>query len=142
MSLPTVEVARATMRAAVRTLSAEAVPLAEADGRRLAEPVLARRDQPPFDASAMDGWAVRASDVAAGARPGLDAPIAQEFVAASGCSTIGTAFLVFSGSATGKRHTISGNAVVDSFGASFIGGSNSPFPGNSDGTTPTGGQLL
>jgi molybdopterin molybdotransferase len=43
---------------------AETVPLAEAAGRVLAEPVIALRTQPPFDASAMDGYAVRAADVA------------------------------------------------------------------------------
>ncbi|WP_394891766.1 gephyrin-like molybdotransferase Glp [Mesorhizobium sp. AaZ16] len=43
---------------------AETVPLAEAAGRVLAEPVMALRTQPPFDASAMDGYAVRAADVA------------------------------------------------------------------------------
>lgn len=42
----------------------ETVPLAEAAGRVLAEPLIARRTQPPFDASAMDGYAVRAEDVA------------------------------------------------------------------------------
>ena len=46
---------------------AETVPLAEAAGRVLAEPVKALRTQPPFDASAMDGYAVRAEDVAASA---------------------------------------------------------------------------
>ena len=40
------------------------VPLAEAAGRVLAEPLVALRTQPPFDASAMDGYAVRAADVA------------------------------------------------------------------------------
>jgi molybdopterin molybdotransferase len=43
---------------------AETVPLAEAAGRVLAEPVKALRTQPPFPASAMDGYAVRAADVA------------------------------------------------------------------------------
>lgn len=41
----------------------ERVPLAEAGGRVLATPLVARRTQPPFDASAMDGYAVRAADV-------------------------------------------------------------------------------
>jgi molybdopterin molybdotransferase len=68
MSLPTVEDARAVMLAAVAPLGSTSVPLGEADGRRLAEPVRALRHQPPFDASAMDGWAVRAADVARGAR--------------------------------------------------------------------------
>ena len=38
----------------------ETVPLAEAGGRVLAAPVVATRDQPPFAASAMDGYAVKA----------------------------------------------------------------------------------
>lgn len=46
-------------------LAGERVPLAEAAGRVLAEPLAALRTQPPFDASAMDGYAVRATDVAA-----------------------------------------------------------------------------
>ena len=40
------------------------MPLAQALGRVLAKPVKAVRDQPPFDASAMDGYAVLAADVA------------------------------------------------------------------------------
>ena len=67
MSLPTVDAARAAMLAAVRPLAVEGVALDQADGRRLAEAVTAHADQPPFDASAMDGWAVRAADVVAGA---------------------------------------------------------------------------
>lgn len=43
---------------------AERVPLEEAAGRVLAEAVIATRAQPPFAASAMDGYAVRAQDVA------------------------------------------------------------------------------
>lgn len=43
----------------------ETVPLAAAAGRALASDVFALRTQPPFDASAMDGYAVRWSDVAA-----------------------------------------------------------------------------
>jgi molybdopterin molybdotransferase len=45
-------------------LPAEEVPLTEADGRVLALDLKARRTQPPADVSAMDGYAVRASDVA------------------------------------------------------------------------------
>lgn len=43
---------------------AEPVPIAGAAGRILAEPLAARLTQPPFDASAMDGYAVRGADVA------------------------------------------------------------------------------
>jgi molybdopterin molybdotransferase len=43
----------------------EAVPLAEVFGRTLARDVAARRIQPPFASSAMDGYALRAADAAA-----------------------------------------------------------------------------
>ncbi|MCB1329031.1 MAG: molybdopterin molybdotransferase MoeA [Maritimibacter sp.] len=45
----------------------ETVPLAEAGGRVLAEPVIARRDQPPFAASAMDGYALKSVEADPGA---------------------------------------------------------------------------
>ena len=46
--------------ALVTPLPAEDVPLTQAAGRVLARPVHARRNQPPFAASAMDGYAIRA----------------------------------------------------------------------------------
>jgi molybdopterin molybdotransferase len=45
-------------------LPGESVALADAAGRVLAEPVVALRTQPPFNASAMDGYATRSADVA------------------------------------------------------------------------------
>jgi molybdopterin molybdotransferase len=60
--------ARARILASLRPTPAEVVPLAEAWGRVTAVPVLARLDQPPADVSAMDGYALYASDGAAGAR--------------------------------------------------------------------------
>ncbi len=56
--------ARARIVAALEPVGTELVPLAEALGRVLAAPVAARRTQPPLDLSAMDGWAVRAADIA------------------------------------------------------------------------------
>ena len=50
------------MLAEIGPLAAQSVPLAQAIGRVLAADVAAIRDQPPYRASAMDGWAVRASD--------------------------------------------------------------------------------
>ena len=47
----------------------EDVPLRLAAGRVLAADLLARRTQPAFDASAMDGYAVRAADVVADRKP-------------------------------------------------------------------------
>src|SRR5690606_31685626 len=40
----------------------EALPLHDAAGRVLAAPLAAQLTQPPFDASAMDGYALRAQD--------------------------------------------------------------------------------
>lgn len=48
----------------VETLPSESVALADAYDRVLAKPVIALRTQPPFAASAMDGYAVRGVDVA------------------------------------------------------------------------------
>src|SRR5438067_1312391 len=55
----------------VTALAAEEVPIAEAHGRVLREDIIAPEDVPPADNSAMDGYAVRASDVtgASGDRP-------------------------------------------------------------------------
>jgi molybdopterin molybdotransferase len=60
-----VEEARARITAAFAPLAAEQVGIADALGRVLAEDVAARADQPPVAVSAMDGYAVRAADVAA-----------------------------------------------------------------------------
>lgn len=46
------------------TLESEDVDLLHARGRTLAAAVTSKLDNPPFDASAMDGYAVRAEDVA------------------------------------------------------------------------------
>jgi molybdopterin molybdotransferase len=64
----TVEDARARMLVDATRLGVEDVALSEAPGRVLAAPVSADRDQPPFDASAMDGWAIRRADLTPGAR--------------------------------------------------------------------------
>ena len=53
--------------ALVAPLGVEEVPLAEAAGRVLARDVAANRDQPPFAASAMDGYAI-ADDPTPGTR--------------------------------------------------------------------------
>lgn len=61
------EDARARILAALRPTTAETVALAEAWGRVLAQPVMARLTQPPADVSAMDGYAVRAAGAGLGA---------------------------------------------------------------------------
>lgn len=62
MKLLAVEDARARILAEIQALPAELVAIQHSIGRVLAEDVTAIRDQPPFAASAMDGWAVRAAD--------------------------------------------------------------------------------
>jgi molybdopterin molybdotransferase len=59
-----VEEARQRLLAPLKPLGIEQVALSDAAGRVLAEPVAARRTQPPWPVSAMDGYAVRAADVA------------------------------------------------------------------------------
>ena len=53
-----VEEALARVLALATPLPPEPVPLARAAGRWMCAPAIARRDQPPFAASAMDGYAV------------------------------------------------------------------------------------
>lgn len=59
----TVEDARALLFDLVSSLEAETVPLTQAAGRILAEDIVATRDQPPFAASSMDGYAVKSAEV-------------------------------------------------------------------------------
>jgi molybdopterin molybdotransferase len=63
MALMPVEEAKARVLHGARALPRESVPLHQCAGRVLAADVKAKRDQPPFPASAMDGYAVRYSDV-------------------------------------------------------------------------------
>jgi molybdopterin molybdotransferase len=56
--------AQAKVLEGLKRLTAEQVSLGAANGRILAADVPAQRTQPPFDVSAMDGYAVRAQDVA------------------------------------------------------------------------------
>ena len=64
MALLSVAEALARVTRGLTPLDAERVALDQASGRVLAENLAARLTQPPFDASAMDGYAVRAADVA------------------------------------------------------------------------------
>ena len=61
----------------VRALGPERVPLTAALGRVAAEEATAELDLPPWDNSAMDGYAVRASDVA----PGIELAVALDLPA-------------------------------------------------------------
>jgi molybdopterin molybdotransferase len=63
-----IEDARARLLDGMHPVPAEVVPVADAWGRITAAPVVARLNQPPADVSAMDGYALYASDGMLGAR--------------------------------------------------------------------------
>ena len=95
------EEARARIMERCAPLGEESVSLEEALGRTLAEPVHARTDQPPWDNSAMDGFAIRAPDVE-GANPATPVrlPISDDIPAGafpSGPLRPGTAARVMTG---------------------------------------------
>ena len=79
----TVDEALAEILSHVRPLGAERVPVLDALGRVLAEEIVSDIDIPPFDNSAMDGYAVRAADVA-GASPGSPVRLAVSGSVAAG----------------------------------------------------------
>ena len=79
-TLVTVEEARGAVLAEVRPLPAESVPIKQALGRVSAEQVRATAPVPPFDNSAMDGYALRAEDVATASR---DTPVELALVGES-----------------------------------------------------------
>jgi molybdopterin molybdotransferase len=106
-----VEEARARMLADIGAPAVERVRLEAAYGRTLAETITAARDQPPFDASAMDGWAV--------AGPGTVFAIVGESAAGHGYPAPlkpGQAVRIFTGApvpAGAERVVIQEDAVRD-----------------------------
>lgn len=80
-------------------LPVESVPLEQADGRVLAEDVVAQLDVPGFDNSQMDGYAVRVADVQAALDAGRPLPVAQRIAAGEAAGTLvpGTVARIFTG---------------------------------------------
>ncbi len=60
--------ARELLYGFAKSFGTNRIPLEEAHGRTLAEPIFADRDYPPFNRAAMDGYALQCSDLAAGIR--------------------------------------------------------------------------
>ena len=89
--------ARSRILAPLRATPAEIVALADAWGRVLAAPVVARLTQPPADVSAMDGYALRAVDGRVGANLCVigSAPAGHPFAGRIGA---GEALRLFTGS--------------------------------------------
>jgi len=85
----------------------ETVPLARAHRRVLAEPLIASHTQPPFDASAMDGYAVRTAEVVPG-RPLRLAGTSQAGQRFVGMMELGQCVRIF----TGAPLPIGADAVI------------------------------
>jgi molybdopterin molybdotransferase len=79
----TVKEAQELILAETRVLGAETISAAGSMGRVLAETVIAERRHPPADCSAMDGYAVRALDLA-GADPAQPVALPVAFEVAAG----------------------------------------------------------
>lgn len=75
------------MLAGMSALSTESVPLGEALGRVLARDVVSAVSLPPWDNASMDGFAVRASDVAGAS---VDGPVRLRVVETIAAGTRGT----------------------------------------------------
>ena len=83
--MKTLEEARAEVLEGVKALEPESVSIWDALGRVLAEDVVAASDVPPFPNSAMDGYAVRGSDVA---QPGSVLTLIGELAAGQVASSV------------------------------------------------------
>jgi molybdopterin molybdotransferase len=101
MALLSVDEAMALLLADVQPMPSEPVALLDARHRILAGPIIANRTQPPFDVSAMDGYAVRAADVA---KVSADSPATLKLIGESaagqrftGRVDAGTAVRIFTG---------------------------------------------
>jgi molybdopterin molybdotransferase len=108
----------------------ETVPLARAHRRVLAEPLVATHTQPPFDASAMDGYAVRSDEVLPG-RPFRLAGTSQAGHRFSGMMEHGQCVRIF----TGAPMPIGADAVIMQEQAhadgNLISFDRTPLPGQS-----------
>lgn len=97
MALTPVAEALAAALGGIVPTAVEPVALAAANGRVLAEDLVARRTQPPFDAAAMDGWALSAADAAT---PGARLTVIGESAAGRGFTgrvAPGTCVRIFTG---------------------------------------------
>ena len=123
MTAPLIPVSEALARifALVAPLPVETVPLSRAHGRVLAADAVARRAQPPFDGSAMDGYALRDAEV----RPGATFRVIGQSLAGHGFSgSVGTgeAVRIFTGAplpAGADRVVIQEDTIRDGDGISL-----------------------
>lgn len=94
MALISLEDALASMLAGMTALPTEDVAIGEAHGRTLAEDLAAKRDQPPRDVSAMDGYAARSADLPGTLKVASESGAGRPF---AGALTQGQALRIFTG---------------------------------------------
>ena len=133
-----VEEALERLFALVAPLDTEEVPLAASAGRSLAADMVAARAQPPFPASAMDGYAVRRADLAEGACLTVigEAPAGRAFAGGVGP---GEAVRIFTGAPVpdGADHVVIQEETEPREGAIWI----RVAPGDNDQIRPAGGDF-
>ena len=91
------ELARQRILEQVTPLGTELIPVDEADGRVLGEDLLSSVDLPPFDYSAMDGYAVVAADFQGEGPWELAVAFEQRAGATGGRVTPGSVARIFTG---------------------------------------------
>jgi molybdopterin molybdotransferase len=91
------ELARQRILAQVNPLAHELIPVADADGRTLSEDLASEVNLPPFDYSAMDGYAVRAADFAGPGPWRFEVSTEQRAGGNGGALAPGTAARIFTG---------------------------------------------
>lgn len=134
----TVEEARRLLFDLVSPLPVETLPLSDANGRVLAETVTATRSQPPFAASSMDGYAVKAAEVEMHAMFQVigEAAAGHGF---SGTVGAGQAVRIFTGAPVpdGADFVVIQEDVTDKNGLITI----TDDPGQKDNIRPAGGDF-
>lgn len=125
-----VDIALENILASVKTLPAETISLAEAHDRVIAEDIVSPIDLPPFDNSAMDGYALYSEDSAAASRSNpLALPVVMDILAGnapSGQLQPGQAARIM----TGAPIPAGADAVipVEDTDDDWVKGGNSPAP--------------
>ena len=140
--LLSVEEARAAVLAAVPgPTEPEIAYLSEALGRVLAEPVISTTALPPWDNSAMDGYAIRAADVAAATE---DAPVRLEVIGevarGDGARCRGPSAGPRSGSRPARRSRPRADAVVPVELTTPLDADGAAGPRGRDATGPAAGR--
>jgi molybdopterin molybdotransferase len=109
----TFEEALAAIEKRTRRVGPELADPAPAQGRVLDQEVVAGADLPPFDTTAMDGWALTAEDLAAGRNAFEIVGVLAAGDHTAGRLEPGRALKVMTGAAPGAATVVPGDATVE-----------------------------